>query len=340
METEIKKSSNNIAVLGAGSWGLTLAVLLHQNKFNVSVWEFNAVQADYLREKRKLSFLPDLKIPADLFITNNIQEALNAARLVVFAVPSQTIRNTARMLSGTHFSDDTIIVNAAKGLELDTLMRLSEVLKHELPKNIRDRIVVLSGPSHAEEVCKKLSTTVVAASQNEELARIVQNVFSTEYFRIYTNTDVAGVELGGALKNVIAIAVGIGDGMGMGDNSKAALITRGSFEIMRLGIFLGAHTLTFAGLSGIGDLVVTCISRNSRNRNFGEKIGQGKTIDQALSEISMTVEGVHTAKAARELAKKYNIQMPITEQVYQVLFCGKNPLAAEKDLMNRDMKAE
>lgn len=330
----------NIAVLGAGSWGATLATLLCEKKFSVNLWEFDRKQALRLSRSRRLQVLPNLKIPGRINITNNIYDAVKNVRMIVFAVPSQKIRKTANMLSMISLPDSTIIVNVSKGIEIKTSMRLSEILKQELPKNLRKRIVVLSGPSHAEELSRKLSTTVVAASENMSLAKTVQKVFTTSYFRIYTSNDVAGVEIGGALKNIIAIAVGIGDGIKIGDNSKAALITRGSFEIMKLGKTLGARTVTFAGLSGIGDLIVTCTSRNSRNRNFGEKIGQGKTIKRALSEINMVVEGISTTKAAREFAKKHNIKMPITEQVYQILFRKKNPLQAEKELMTRELTSE
>jgi len=330
----------NIAVLGAGSWGATLAVLLSGKKYHVSLWEFYRKQATLLNKSRKLPFLPGLKIPKDINITNDISEAVKDAMIIVFAVPSQTVRNTAKMLLGVKFPENTIIVNVSKGIEIQTSMLISDVLKQELRGKPGNRIVALSGPSHAEEVSRKMSTTIVAASRNPSIARTVQKVFGTPYFRIYTSKDVTGVEIGGSLKNIIAIAAGIGDGMGMGDNAKAALITRGSFEIMKLGKLYGAKNMTFAGLSGIGDLIVTCTSRNSRNRNFGEKIGSGKTIKQSLTEIGMTVEGISTTRAARKIARKHKIQMPITEKLYQVLFQRKNPIKAEKELMNRTLKSE
>ncbi len=330
----------NIAVLGAGSWGATLAALLCEKKYSVNLWEFDRKQASYLSSSRKLQVLPGLKIPRKINITNDIYGAVENVDMIVFAVPSQKTRKTANMLSAVSFPSSTIIVNVSKGIEIKTSMRLSEVLKQELPANLGKRIVVLSGPSHAEELSRKLATTIVAASKSPALAGTVQEVFTTPYFRVYTSNDMTGVEIGGALKNIIAIAVGIGDAIKTGDNTKAALITRGSFEIMKLGKTLGAKSATFAGLSGIGDLIVTCISKNSRNRNFGEKIGQGKTVKQALSEIKMVVEGISTTKAVREYAKKHNIKMPITEQVYQILFCNKNPLKAEKELMTRESKSE
>ncbi len=330
----------NIAVLGAGSWGATLAVLLNEKKYHVSLWEFCGKQASLLEKSRKLSFLPGLKIPKSILITNDISEAVKDALIIIFAVPSQTVRNTAKMLSAVPFPENTIIVNVSKGIEIKTSLLLSDVIKQELPGKPGKRIVALSGPSHAEEVSRKMSTAIVAASRNLSLARTIQEVFKTPYFRTYTSDDITGVQIGGSLKNIIAIAAGIGDGMGLGDNAKAALITRGSFEIMQLGKLYGAKDTTFAGLSGMGDLIVTCTSSNSRNRNFGEKIGTGKTIEQSLAEIGMTVEGISTTRAARKIAKKHKIQMPITEELYQVLFQKKNPLKAEKELMARTLKSE
>lgn len=330
----------NVAVLGAGSWGITLAILLFEKGFFVKVWEFEREQAEILRKKRKLRFLPWVDIPREIEITSSISHALEGVRLVVIALPSHVVRRVGKKIAEVSLPEDIIIVNVSKGLEDKSLLRMSQVLSEELPEKLRDQIVVLSGPSHAEEVSRKIPTTVVVASVNEKLNWEVQKFFFTPYFRVYTNPDIIGVEMGGALKNIIAIAVGIGDGLGFGDNSKAALITRGLVEITRLGKALGAKPATFSGLSGMGDLIVTCTSRYSRNRNFGEKIGQGKTLKKALSEIKMVVEGIRTTKAAYQLAKNYKVSMPITEEVYKVLFKNKKPSEAVTDLMLREAKPE
>jgi len=328
------------AILGGGSWGITLAILLFEKGFSVKVWEFERKQAEILRKKRKLRFLPWVDIPQEIEITSSISNALEGTRLVIVALPSHVVRRVAKKIAEIALPEDTIIVNASKGLENSTLLRMSEVLSEELPRKLRKRIVVLSGPSHAEEVSRKIPTTVVVASTNEKLNREVQKIFFTPYFRVYTNSDIIGVEMGGALKNIIAVAAGIADGLGLGDNSKAALITRGLVEITRLGKALGAKPATFSGLSGMGDLIVTCTSNYSRNRNFGEKIGQGKSLKKALSEIKMVVEGIRTTKAAYQLAKKYKVSMPITEQAYNVLFKNKKPSEAVRDLMLREAKPE
>jgi len=330
----------SVAVLGAGSWGITLAILLFEKGFFVKVWEFEREQAEILRKKRKLRFLPWVDIPREIEITSSISHALEGVRLVVIALPSHVVRRVGKKMAEVSLPEDIIIVNVSKGLEDKTLLRMSQVLSEELPEKLRDQIVVLSGPSHAEEVSRKIPTTVVVASVNENLNWEVQKFFFTPYFRVYTNPDIIGVEMGGALKNIIALAVGIGDGLGFGDNSKAALITRGLVEITRLGKALGAKPVTFSGLSGMGDLIVTCTSRYSRNRNFGEKIGQGKTLKKALSEIKMVVEGIRTTKAAYQLAKKHKVSMPITDEVYKVLFQNKKPSEAVRDLMLREAKPE
>ncbi len=328
------------AILGGGSWGITLAILLFEKGFFVKVWEFERKQAEILSKKRKLRFLPWVDIPREIEITSSIPHVLERVQLVVVALPTHVVRRVTKKIAEVSLPEDIIIVNASKGLEDKTLLRISQVLSEELPKKLRERIVVLSGPSHAEEVSRKIPTTVVVASTNEKLNREVQKIFFTPYFRVYTNPDIVGVEMGGALKNIIAIAAGISDGLGLGDNSKAGLITRGLVEITRLGKALGAKPATFSGLSGMGDLIVTCTSGYSRNRNFGEKIGQGKTLKKALSEIKMVVEGIRTTKAAYQLAKKYKVSMPITNEVYTVLFKNKEPSQAVRDLMLREAKPE
>jgi len=329
-----------VAILGAGSWGITLAVLLFEKGFFVKVWEFEKKQAQILREKRKFRFLPWVDIPREIEIISNISYALDGVGLVVVALPSHVVRRVAKKIAKVPLPEDITIVNVSKGLEDKTLLRMSQVLSEELPEKLGKRIVVLSGPSHAEEVSRKIPTTVVVACTNEKLNKEIQKIFFTPYFRVYTNPDIIGVEMGGALKNIIALAAGIGDGLGLGDNSKAGLITRGLVEITRLGKALGAKPVTFSGLSGMGDLIVTCTSKYSRNRNFGEKIGQGETLKKALSEIKMVVEGIRTTKAAYQLAKKYKVSMPITEEVYKVIFRNKKPSEAVKDLMLRQAKPE
>lgn len=329
-----------VAILGAGSWGITLAIMLFEKGFFVKVWEFEKKQAQILREKRKFRFLPWVDIPREIEIISNISYALDGVGLVVVALPSHVVRRVAKKIAKVPLPEDITIVNVSKGLEDKTLLRMSQVLSEELPEKLGKRIVVLSGPSHAEEVSRKIPTTVVVASRNEKLNQEVQKIFFAPFFRVYTNLDIIGVEMGGALKNIIALAAGIGDGLGLGDNSKAGLITRGLVEITRLGKALGAKPLTFSGLSGMGDLIVTCTSGYSRNRSFGEKIGQGETLKKALSEIKMVVEGIRTTKAAYQLAKKYKVSMPITEEVYKVIFKNKKPSEAVKDLMLRQAKPE
>jgi len=328
------------AILGAGSWGITLAIMLFEKGFFVKVWEFERKQAELLNKKRKFKFLPWVNIPREIEITSSISHALQEVQLIIVALPSRVVRRVAKKICEVSLPDDVIIVSASKGLENETLLRMSEVLSEELPRNLRRRIVVLSGPSHAEEVSRKIPTSVVVASTDEKLNREVQKIFFTPYFRVYTNPDIIGVEIGGALKNIIAIAAGISDGLGLGDNSKAGLITRGLVEITRLGKVLGGRQATFSGLSGMGDLIVTCTSGYSRNRNFGEKIGQGKSLKKALSEVKMVVEGIRTTKVAYQLAKKYKVSMPITQEVYSVLFKNKKPSEAVRDLMLREAKPE
>jgi len=330
----------NVAIIGAGSWGITLAILLFEKGFSVKLWEFERTQAELLDKKREFRFLPWVNIPREIEITSSISRAIEGAKLIIIALPSHVVRRVAKKMAQLPLPEDIIIVSASKGLEDSTLLRMSQVLSEELPKKLKGRIVVLSGPSHAEEVSRKIPTSVVVAANSEKLGGEVQKIFFTPYFRVYTNPDMIGVEMAAALKNIIAIASGVADGLGLGDNTKAALITRGLVEITRLGKALGARPITFSGLSGMGDLIVTCISRYSRNRNFGEKIGQGKSLKEALSEIEMVVEGIRTTRAAYKLAKKYNISMPITDQVYNVLFKNKKPSNGVKELMLREAKPE
>jgi glycerol-3-phosphate dehydrogenase (NAD(P)+) len=329
-----------IAVLGAGSWGIASSVLLYSNGHQVTLWEFDHQEMTKLSQEREhKQKLPGIIIPKEIEITDDLTCATLEAEMLTLALPSHTVRGVAKKLAGLNLAD-SVIVNLAKGIENDTLCRMSEILKEELPSNLHDKIATLSGPSHAEEVSRKIPTTVVVAGFQEEVAKKIQQTFMNPYFRVYTNSDIIGVELGGSLKNVIAIASGICDGMGLGDNSRGALITRGLAEITRLGEKLGAKRETFAGLSGLGDLVTTCISKYSRNRFVGEQIGKGKTLDQILKEMTMVAEGIKTTKSAYHLSIRYKVEMPITEQVYRVLFEDKQPQQAIAELMTRDPKSE
>ncbi len=329
-----------IALLGAGSWGTTLGLVLHGNGHDVAFWEFDAEQVERLsveRENRK--FLPGVPIPEEITFTGDIGSALEDRDAVVFAVPSHAVRNVAAAAS-PHVPETVPVVNVAKGIENETLMRMSEVLAEQLDRRDTAGIVSLVGPSHAEEVSRGLPTTIVSAATDEETAVLVRDLFMMQTLRVYTNTDLVGVELGGSLKNIIAIAAGICDGMGYGDNTKGALLTRGLAEITRLGIALGGLPETFAGLSGMGDLITTCISRHSRNRYVGEAIAKGRTLEDILEEMVMVAEGVRTTKSANELAAREGVEMPISEQMGRVLFDGLDPREAITELMVRDPKPE
>lgn len=323
---------HKVAIVGAGSWGTALSVMLAKKGIEVSLWVREEEIYRQIKEARENTrYLPGVPIPPGVIPTRSLDEALKGAQLTVLAVPSQYVRGMARQVA-PFISAGQVVVNVAKGFEVDTLLRLSQVIEQEIPSA---RVVVLSGPSHAEEVGRDIPTAVVSASYKKEDAELVQDVFMGPNFRVYTNPDVIGVEVGGALKNIIALAAGINDGLGFGDNSKAALITRGIAEISRLGQAMGAHPLTFAGLAGIGDLVVTCTSMHSRNRRAGILIGRGKPLAEALESIGMVVEGVTTCKVAYRLAQRYGVSMPITQQLYQVLFEGKDPREAVSQLMLR-----
>ena len=329
-----------IAVIGAGGWGTTLAILLSEKSHHVTLWAFADCDVATMREKRENpSFLPGVTIPAGIEITGNLEEAVAGRDLLVCAVPTQYMRSVLVQLRGVPLKNVTI-VNISKGIENGTLMTMSQMLTDVFPALSCDRIVTLSGPSHAEEVSRKIPTAVVAASTSLERARLVQSAFMMPYFRVYESNDIRGVELGGSLKNVIAIAAGIIDGANLGDNTKAALMTRGIAEIARIGVALGAHVRTFSGLSGIGDLMVTCMSRHSRNRHVGVEIGKGRKLSEILAETKMVAEGVATAKSAYELARRTGVEVPIVAEVQKILFEGKDPLKACYDLMTRDPKGE
>ncbi len=329
-----------IAVLGAGSWGTTLAIVLAENSHDVSLWSFLEKDAEVIRTTRlNPLFLPGVHIPEQIAVTSKLSDAVSDARMIVAAVPSQFLRG---VLAGIkeRVPRDLMLVNVAKGIENGTLMTMSEMIHDVLPGILPERIATLSGPSHAEEVSKKIPTTVVAASSDIATARAVQSVFMLPSFRVYVSTDLPGVELGGALKNVIAIAAGIIDGADLGDNTKAAVMTRGIAEIARVGVARGAHIQTFGGLSGIGDLMVTCMSRHSRNRHIGVEIGKGRTLPDILAGMVMVAEGVETTRSAYALARKVGVEVPIIEQVHRILFEGKDPLSACHDLMTRGPKGE
>lgn len=326
-----------ICVLGAGGWGLALSVLLENNGHEVTVWSAVQREVDELCNTREnKASLPSVIIPNSINITSDLEESIKDKDIIVMAVASRFVRSTAKRLSGK-IKENQIIVDVAKGIEEESLMTMTQIIKDELPEANE---AILSGPSHAEEVGKGLPTTCVVGAKNKETAEFIQNIFASKVFRVYTSPDILGIALGGALKNVIALAAGIADGMGYGDNTKAALITRGIKEISRLGIAMGANEQTLNGLSGTGDLIVTCASVHSRNRRAGVLIGQGYTMDEAMKEVNMVVEGVYSAKAADALAQKYNIEMPIVKKVNEVLFDGLNAKDAVNDLMLRDNKTE
>lgn len=327
----------DVSIIGAGSWGTALALLLHKNGHKVTVWSVVKEEIDMLlREHEHKDKLPGVKLPEDMDFTTDLESAVKGKDVLVLAVPSPYTRSTSHMMK-EYVTEGQIIVNVAKGLEEKTLLTLSQIIEEEIPQAI---VAVLSGPSHAEEVGRGIPTTIVVGAAEKKTAEYLQNLFMNEVFRVYISPDVLGIELGAALKNVVALAAGIADGLGYGDNTKAALITRGITEIARLGIAMGGRFETFCGLTGIGDLIVTCASMHSRNRRAGILIGKGYSMDEAMKEVKMVVEGVYSAKAAMELARKYEVQLPIIEQVNAVLFDGKSADVAVKELMIRDRKLE
>ena len=329
-----------IAMVGSGSWGTALALVLNENGHEVTCWARDAsvVESAKLTKENK-KYLPNIPIPENLHFTTDLPAAIHGANVIISAVPSQVTREVILGLRSHFNNPDAIFVSVSKGIENKTYMRISQVLE-DAGGISADKIVALSGPSHAEEVARKIPTAIVSASQNKDSARVVQDIFMNKYFRVYANTDIIGVEIGGALKNIIALAAGICDGAGFGDNTKAALITRGLVEINRMGVELGAHSDTFAGLSGMGDLIVTCMSQHSRNRYVGEQIGKGRNLQDILDEMVMVAEGVKTTLSAYELAQKHHVEMPITKQIYHTLFDGKSPHQAMVDLMTRASKHE
>ena len=327
----------NVSVIGAGSWGTALSTVLHDNGHSVTIWSISESEIDMLNTYHEhKDKLPGVKLPDDMVFTTDLKTACHNKDLLVLAVPSVYTRSTAALMS-PHVEKDQIIVNVAKGIEEDSLMTLSEIIEQEIPQA---KVAVMSGPSHAEEVGEEIPTTCVVGAKQKETAEFVQNMFMNKVFRVYISPDVLGIELGGALKNVVALAAGMADGLGYGDNTKAALITRGISEISRLGVKMGGKAETFAGLTGIGDLVVTCASKHSRNRKAGMLMGQGMDMESAMKEVHMVVEGVYSAKAALALAKKYDVEVPIIEKVNDILFNGSLVKDAVGELMTREKKEE
>nr|WP_283214793.1 NAD(P)H-dependent glycerol-3-phosphate dehydrogenase [Paenibacillus sp. HWE-109] len=327
--------TNKVSVLVAGSWGTALASVLADNGKQVLLWSRNEEQVKEINEKHSNSrFLPNFELSPLIVATNSLQEAVEDADAIILVVPSSGMRDVASQIR-PYVKKDALLIHATKGFEMSTLKRMTEVLADELPEMDPKRLVVLSGPSHAEEVVQKRPTTVVVAAEDLEAAEAAQDLMINAYFRVYTNPDVAGVEVAGALKNIIALGAGLTDGLGFGDNAKAALMTRGLAEIARLGTTMGANPLTFAGLAGIGDLIATCTSQHSRNWRAGNKLAKGMPLEDVLKEMGMVVEGVKTTKAAYELSSRYDVTMPITNELYLVLFAGKSPQLAAQDLMGR-----
>ncbi|MBR6094181.1 MAG: NAD(P)H-dependent glycerol-3-phosphate dehydrogenase [Lachnospiraceae bacterium] len=325
------------AVIGAGSWGIALAKLLHTNGHQVAVWSALEDEIKMLNENHEhVDKLKGVKLPEDIVFTSDLEAAVKDAEILVMAVPSVFVRNSAKTLK-PFYKEGQIIVNVSKGIEESTLFTMTQIIEDEIPGA---SVAVLSGPSHAEEVGRGIPTTIVVGAKKREVAEKIQEVFMSPVFRVYTSPDVLGIEIGAALKNVVALAAGVADGLGYGDNTKAALITRGMAEISRLGVAMGGKSETFYGLSGIGDLIVTCASMHSRNRRAGILIGKGYTAKEAMDEVKMVVEGVYSAKAAKKLSDKYEIEMPIVNVVNQVLFEGFPAADCLKDLMLRDKKTE
>ena len=327
-----------IGLLGCGSWGTTLAQILAKKGETVNAWHYRKDFVDAISECRVNPLLPDIKLDEKISFHYNINDVLNGSEILILSVPSSAMRETLDKISN-NIHPEIKIVNTSKGFELNTLMSMSEIILETLNIN-DDQIITFYGPSHSEEVIKNLPTAMVSACANENNSKIIQNLFSTENLRIYTSKDMRGVEIGGSLKNVIAIASGICHGIGYGDNANAALITRGLHEITKLGIAMGAKEQTFYGLSGIGDLIATCLSTHSRNRHVGDEISKGKSLEEIISSMGMVAEGVNTTKVVHELSKKHNIEMPISNSVYEVLFMRRDPKTSVKNLMTRKLKME
>ncbi len=332
--------AETIGVIGAGAWGTALSLLLADKGLDVTLWMYEKNLAEETaRTRENRVYLPGFSLPASVKITSSLEAAVRDRQFLLSVVPSHTVREVTRQYV-PFISPDAVIVSASKGIELDTLELLSEVFKDTLPEELHSSLCFLSGPSFAKEVARKMPTAITLASWDPEIAKRAQGVLSNAYFRVYTNPDVIGVELAGALKNVIAIAAGVLEGMGFGYNTTAALLTRGLAEMARLGVAMGGNPATFSGLAGMGDLVLTCTGGLSRNRTLGARLGKGEKLDDIMRSSKTVAEGVKTAKAARELAQKYEIDMPIVDEVYRLLYEGKDPKKALEDLMSRELKGE
>ncbi|MHA6251088.1 NAD(P)H-dependent glycerol-3-phosphate dehydrogenase [Oceanobacillus sp. CAU 1775] len=329
----------SIAVLGAGSWGTALSIVLADNGHDVRLWSHKQEQVDLINETHRNDAYLAADLPEKIVAYADLKAAIQEVEAIVIVVPTKAIREVTNILKDI-IGEGTTIIHATKGIEPNTLKRVSEMIAEEIPKYSYDDIVVLSGPSHAEEVALRHPTTVTVASNNQEAALLAQSLFNSDCFRVYTSNDVLGIELGGALKNIIALGAGISDGLGFGDNAKAALMTRGLAEIARLGASLGANPLSFLGLSGVGDLIVTCTSVHSRNWRAGNLLGKGHELDDVLEQMGMVVEGVRTVKAAYQFAKEQNVEMPITTGIYQLIFEDKSPKEVVNQLMSRDKREE
>jgi glycerol-3-phosphate dehydrogenase (NAD(P)+) len=332
--------SEKIGVIGAGAWGTALAILLAEKKHDVTLWMYEQDLAEETaRTRENRTYLAGFVLPASVQVTSSLETAARDRSILLFVMPSHTVRTVAKQLR-PFLSNNPVIICAAKGIELDTLMLLSDVLRDVLPEQFYNRLCFLSGPSFAKEVAQKMPTAITLATYDPEIGKKAQDILSNAYFRVYTNPDVIGVELAGSLKNVVAIAAGVLQGMGYGHNSMAALLTRGLVEMARLGAAMGANLQTFSGLAGMGDLVLTCTGELSRNRSLGVRLGKGEQLNNILTGTKTVAEGVKTAKAARDLAKKFIINMPIIEEVYQILYEQKDPKQAATDLMSRELKGE
>ncbi len=340
VEKERVDLKGRIAVLGLGSWGTALSIVLAHNGYQVSIWGRDQKQCNEVNEtRRNRRYLPNVDLPNNIYATSNLSEALENTAAILYVVPSHAMRETVKSTL-PYIHENHLFIHATKGLELGSLKRMSEVIREIIPPELKNRVATISGPSHAEEVAIQSPTTVVASSEDVMIAEKVQDIFINSHFRVYTNPDIVGVELGGSLKNIIALGAGMSDGLGFGDNAKAALLTRGIAEIARLGVKMGANPLTFTGLTGVGDLIGTGTSRLSRNWRAGKLIGEGKRANEVQEEIGMVVEGIKTTKAAYDLSQQHNVIMPITSELHQVLFNEKDPKLAVQDLMGRDRTHE
>lgn len=329
-----------IAILGAGSWGTTLSLVFNDNQHEVTLWSHNAEQVKKINSTRKNNpYTESVLIPKEIKITTDLEETISQNKIILTAIPSQHLRSVLNKISYLDLSDH-IFCNVSKGIENESLMTMSEVMMDSIPSITKKNLAILSGPSHAEEVWRKIPTAVVTASYSIKTAKLLSSIFSTNYFRVYQSDDIRGVELGGSLKNVIAIGSGIIDGSGFGDNTKAAIITRGMLEMSRLGVKMGALPRTFTGLSGVGDLIVTCMSKFSRNRHVGDQLGKGEKLESILKKMVMVAEGVTTAKSAKDLSIKFGVEMPIFSEVYKILYENKNPQSSTIELMTRELRQE